>query len=366
MRRHFLIFCLILLPLASCDNSKPAAQAPPPKQSGSVLRQVTLEKFDEQGRPLWQVQAQEVNYSPDRKTAAIIKPKGNLFQNGQVVLQVEAERGQITNDGRQISLEGKITALDPRNKAVIRGENLEWLPQQALLTIQDNLVANNDTAEVNAKTGRYFTQEQRLELQGAVRVRVKEPAVRLQGRFLQWSIAQEKMMSDRRLQMERYQDQQLLQQIEADQGEYNLKTKVAILQKNIQIKSLEPEAQAVSEQITWNVEEQTILSPFTIKIVQQQLTVTGNQGILNLKSNLANLTGGIQAISAANQSVLFANQLQWNLDNQQVQATGNVTYQQPQPSLKVTGSQANGNLNNNTVVVTSPERGQVVTEIIME
>jgi lipopolysaccharide export system protein LptA len=207
---------------------------------------------------------------------------------------------------------------------------------------------------------------------------VKDPSLRLQTRFLQWLIAQEKLSSDRTLHIDHYQKQEqpttqppkLVQQIEADQVDYDLKTKVAVLKKNVQMNSIEPPAQAVSDNITWNVDEETVLSPETIKIVQikDQLTVTGNQGLVNLKTKIANLIGGVQASSGKNQSTVFANQMEWNLDTQDLQANGNVIYQQANPILKVIGSEASGKLNSDNIVVTGTKNvgGQVVTEIIPE
>ncbi|NJL89401.1 MAG: LPS export ABC transporter periplasmic protein LptC [Coleofasciculaceae cyanobacterium SM2_1_6] len=369
---------------------------------------MTLEKFDDNGQPLWKVNAKNVVYSQDNKIANVLKPKGNLFQSGRVVLQVEADRGQIFDDGRRVLLDGNIVAIDPRNQAVLKGNKVEWNPENSILIIQDNLRGNNAQLQASARIGRYYTKEQRMELQGQVVATVKAPPLRIQTRYLQWFIAQEKVTGDRTLRVAHYEKsdqplspapspspnaasnsvpnqsaiesaelpdlpptpQKLIQQVEAEEVEYNLKTKIAIFKENVQLNSIEPPAQAVSNNVVWNVEEEIITSPETIKIVQakDQITVTGNQGILNLKTKMANLTGGVQATSDRQKSVIFANQMQWNLDSQDLQATGNVIYQQENPILKVVGSEASGKLNTENIVVTGTQNpgGQVVTEIIPE
>ena len=381
--------------ITGCGGQNPEAnKAEEPnvkKESSLVFQEVTLEKFDDNGQPLWKVNAQKVVYGQDKKIANVTKPKGNLFQDGKVVLQVEAEQGQIFDDGKQILLNGKIIAIDPRNQAVLKGDKLQWKPEESMLIMQENLTGNNSQLQFSARIGRYFTKEQKLELQGQVVAVVKEPPLRMQSRYIQWLIPQEKINSDRILQISHYQKQdgspnsqtnlqltpdpnsknpppKLLQKVESEQVEYDLKTKVAILKKNVQLNSIEPPAQAVSNNITWNIIEETVLSPETIKIVQvkDQLTVTGNQGLLNLKTKIADLVGGVQAISDRNQSTVFANQMQWNLETQALQATGNVIYQQVNPALKVVGSEAAGKLNTENIVVTGTKNpgGQVITEII--
>lgn len=419
--RYFLIFLLVLTTgiLTACGDDPRANQAPTPepsRQSSLTFREVTLEKFDDNGKPLWKVNAQNVVYSQDNKIANVLKPKGNLFQEGRVVLQVEADRGQIFDDGRQVLLDGNIVAIDPRNQAVLKGNKVEWNPEKSILVIQDNLRGNNAQLQASARIGRYYTKEQRMELQGQVVATVKDPPLRIQTRYLQWFISQEKVMGDRTLRVAHYEKsdqplslepspspsslpnsspnsspnfsgnqpviesselpdlpptpQKLIQQVEAEEVEYNLKTKIAIFKKNVQLNSIEPPAQAVSNNVVWNVADEIITSPETIKIVQakDQITVTGNQGILNLKTKMANLTGGVQATSDRQKSVIFANQMQWNLDSQDLQATGNVIYQQVNPTLKVVGSEASGKLNTENIVVTGTQNvgGQVVTEIIPE
>lgn len=422
--RYFLIFLLVMTTgmLTACGDDPAANQPPTPepsRESSLTFREVTLEKFDDNGQPLWKVNAQNVVYSQDNKIANVLKPKGNLFQAGRVVLQVEADRGQIFDDGRQVLLDGNIVAIDPRNQAVLKGNKVEWNPENSILVIQDNLRGNNAQLQASARIGRYYTKEQRMELQGQVVATVKEPPLRIQTRYLQWFIAQEKVAGDRTLRVAHYEKsdqplsiepspspnstpntftnspsnsasnqpaqsviespglpdlpptpQKLIQQVEAEEVEYNLKTKIAIFKKNVQLNSLEPPAQAVSNNVVWNVEDEIITSPETIKIVQakDQIVVTGNQGILNLKTKMANLTGGVQATSDRQKSVIFANQMQWNLDSQDLQATGNVIYQQENPSLKVVGSEASGKLNTENIVVTGTQNpgGQVVTEIIPE
>jgi LPS export ABC transporter protein LptC len=425
--RYFFTILLVITTgmLTACGDNPKANQPPTPepsRQSSLTFREVTLEKFDENGQPLWKVNAQNVVYSQDNKIANVLKPKGNLFQEGQVVLQVEADRGQIFDDGRQVLLDGNIVAIDPRNQAVLKGNKVEWNPEKSILVIQDNLRGNNAQLQASARIGRYFTKEQRMELQGQVVATVKDPPLRIQTRYLQWFIAQEKVTGDRTLRVAHYEKsntplspvpapspfpspspnsspnsspnpaassapnqpvvqspeleelpptpQKLIQQVEAEEVEYNLKTKIAIFKKNVQLNSIEPLAQAVSNNVVWNVADEIITSPETIKIVQakDQITVTGNQGILNLKTKMANLTGGVQATSDQRKSVIFANQMQWNLDTQDLQATGHVIYQQVNPTLKVVGSEASGKLNTENIVVTGTQNpgGQVVTEIIPE
>jgi lipopolysaccharide export system protein LptA len=92
--------------------------------------------------------------------------------------------------------------------------------------------------------------------------------------------------------------------------------------------------------------------------------VTGNQGKVDLNQNMAWLTGGTQSQSEQNQSQLFADQLTWNMQAQTIEGLGNIIYQQNKGvKFNLTGDKAIGSLQNNSVIVTSNQPERVVTEI---
>lgn len=99
-----------------------------PSQVGLTLRDVTLEQPDENGKLLWQVKGKEVTYSPDKQEAQIKQPDGQLFQDGEFIYRVQADRGEIAESGKVIFLKGNVVATGIKNKAILRGNEAEWRP----------------------------------------------------------------------------------------------------------------------------------------------------------------------------------------------------------------------------------------------
>jgi LPS export ABC transporter protein LptC len=331
-----------------------------------VLKNVTLEQADEKGRPLWKVKAKEAIYTKDKKTARIENPAGDLFQDGKVVLRVSADSGEIEEDGQKVFLKGHITATDTRNGAVLRGEELEWRPKDDLLIVRNNFKGNHPQLQASAKEGRYFTRKQQVELIGQVAALSKDPDLQMKTEHLLWEIKEQKVIGDRRLQMERYKAKTVTDRVEADKSEVNLQTKIATLKQNIQLTSIDPPLLMSSNSAVWNLKTQTVVSDQPVRIVHQKekVILTANQGQIDLERKVANLTGGVQGVGSRNQANLYANQLTWEIQTQNIQASGNVIYQQVNPPFNTTGSTAVGKLQDQSVVVSSGTGNRVVTEII--
>jgi lipopolysaccharide assembly outer membrane protein LptD (OstA) len=183
---------------------------------------------------------------------------------------------------------------------------------------------------------------------------------------LLWEIKEQKVIGDRRLQMERYKAKTVTDRVEADKSEVNLQTKIATLKQNIQLTSIDPPLLMSSNSAVWNLKTQTVVSDQPVRIVHQKekVILTANQGQIDLERKVANLTGGVQGVGSRNQANLYANQLTWEIQTQNIQASGNVIYQQVNPPFNTTGSTAVGKLQDQSVVVSSGTGNRVVTEII--
>lgn len=352
---------------SSSNTSSAKQQAEETKVEGRVsFDKITLEQADEQGRPLWTVKAQQATYSDDKKKAQIQNPSGNLYQDGQVVLQVSAAQGEIAEDGKKVFLKGKIVATDPRNQAVIRGEELEWRPQEDLLIVRNNVTGNHPQMQASAKEARYFSRKQQMELQGQIVATAKDPVTQLKTEQLTWYVPQEKIVASTPMQIDRYQGTTVTERMVGSQGEVNLKTKIATAQQNVQISSVDPPIQVTTNSATWNLNNQTVVSdrPITIVHRQEQVTVTANQAQVDLQQNVALLTGNTRGVSNRNKAQLTANQLRWEIPSQQIKAEGNVVYKQPNPPMTLTGLVGTGRLQDQTFVVTGGSSNQVVTEIV--
>ncbi len=362
----------LLITIAACQTQ---SQQPPKEtekitnsveEERLVLKNATLEQSDDEGNILWQIEAQQAVYSDDKQTAQLQDLKGKLFRKGEVVLQVTAKEGEIHDNGEKIFLRHKIVATDPRNSAVIRGEEIEWIPEDDVLIVSKNLTGSNEQVQAAAKSGKYFTSEQLLELKGQIVATTKEPNLQMKTEFLSWEVANKKVRGNQKIQIDRFEDKTITDRIVADKSEVNLETKVAVLQNNVDFKSLEPLVQIATNSAIWNVDARTVLSDQPVRIVhhKESLTLTANEGIADLKQEIVRLKGGVQGISQRNKGNLYANQLTWEIPTQIVRAQGNIIYRQTNPNLDLKGAQAVGRLQDETLVVTGGSNTRVVTEII--
>lgn len=367
-------FCFSTIALLSACNTQTRTEKKLKQDTSAtqiegslVFNNVTLDQADEKGRPLWKVKAKQAVYTKDKKIARVDNPNGDLFQDGKVVLQVSAKSGEIRENGQQVFLKGQISATDTRNGAVFHGDELEWRPKEDLLVVRKNLKGNHPQLQATANEGRYFSRKQQMELLGQVAAISKNPDLQMKTEHLTWQVQQQTLIGDRRMQMERYQAKVVTDRVEADNSEVNLKTKIAILKQNVQLTSLDPPLLMSSNSAVWNLNTETVVSDQPIRIVHQKenMILTANRGVVDLQRKVANLTGGVQGVGSRNQANLFANQLTWEIPTQNIQASGNVMYQQVNPPFSTTGPTAVGKLQDKSIVVSSSGAGnRVVTEII--
>jgi LPS export ABC transporter protein LptC len=335
-------------------------------EEGLVLENATLEQSDENGRVLWKINAETAIYSRDKKLVKLENVKGDLYQDGEVVVQVTSKTGDIDEEQQIIRLHQDIVAIDPRNQAVLKGQELEWRPQEDVVIMTQQVTGSNLNVEATAKEGRYFSRTQQMQLTGEVKAVAKDPPLQLQAEAVSWDIAGKKMSSDRKIAIDRYQDKTVTDRVVADKGEVNLATKIATFTKNVELKATEPPLQIASNQAIWNIEARSVRSNQPIQVIhlKEQFTVTGNQGFIDLKNEVARMEGGIHGISQKQQANLYADSLVWEIPKQLLNAKGNVAYSQTNPTLNLTGQQATAKLEAQTVKIASSDRtGRVTTHI---
>jgi LPS export ABC transporter protein LptC len=369
-----LTFCMLAIAsLSACEGKSRTEKKIKQDTSATdiegslVFNNVTLDQADEKGRPLWKVKAKQATYTKDKKLGRINQPSGDLYQDGKIVLRVSADSGEVRENGQQIFLKGKVTATDTRNGAVFKGDELEWRPKEDLLVVRNNLTGNHPQLQASAKEGRYFTRKELAELMGQVAAISKDPNLQMKSEHLLWLIKESRVNGDKRIQIQQYKDKTVTDRVEADKSEINLKTKIAVLKQNVQLTSIEPPLLMSSNSAVWNINAETVVSDQPVRIIQQKenVVLTANQGQVDLKRKIANLTGGVQGVGSRNQAKIYANQMTWDIPTQNIQASGNVMYQQINPPFNTTGSTAVGKLQDQNIVVSSagPSK-RVVTEII--
>ncbi len=365
-----LALALFLLVLPACRPSNRGAeklaqdtQTVEQIDTDFTFNNITLEQADPQGRKVWSVIAEQATYSQDKQRAEVRNPTGELFRDGKAIYRIQAQQGTVQQDGEKIFLKGAIVATDIKSGAIFRGEELEWQPKEGVLIVRKNLTGTHPQIKANAQEARLFDKDRRLELSGNVVAVTTNPNLRLKTNALIWRIDQQKVLSNVPVEAEKLVNGQPTDTARGDRAEVNLQTQVAVLSNNAVVNLIDPAVQAVSNRLTWNLNQNTLQSDAPINLLdrQQQVTLTANRGRLDIQPRIATFQGNVQANSQRNQSQLFANTLTWNLSTKELQAQGNINYRQTNPSLNVRGNQANGSLDNRTIVISG---GRVATEII--
>ncbi len=365
---------LLLIGLVACSGQtepekeleKNESSTPGDEESKLTFFDVTLEQADDKGKPIWKVEAKQAKYTKEKQIAEVEKPYGELYQDGKVVYQVKAQKANIKQDGKQLFLEGNIVATDPKTGAVLKGNELEWRPQEDLLIVRKQLNGIHKQVRVIAKEARVKTREQRMELFGGVVANSIEPKLQLRTEELTWKINEEKLLGKRPIQIDRYKNNRITDRGRGNSAEVNLKTKVVSITKNAQLELLEPPIQVASDYMNWNLNSEVVdtKAPVTVVHNKKNMTVTADLGKLELSKNTVYLTGNVNGVGQRNQSIKSQN-MTWYLDKELVEAQGNVVYRQIDPPLTFSGDKASGNLEQQNIVVSGgAKRSRVITEVI--
>ncbi|MFM7423681.1 MAG: LPS export ABC transporter periplasmic protein LptC [Elainella sp.] len=362
-------FVLVLVLVGGCrpQTNRAAEQATedakPTLNTNLAFNNITLEEADDQGRPLWKVKAAEAIYTPDKRTARVTSPTGQLYQDGQPIYRIQARTGEIQQGGDRVILRGNVVATDTQSGAVLRADQLEWQPKQDLLLLRGNLRGSHPKVKLVAKQAKVFNRERRAEISGQVTALTENPKLRLQTEQVIWQIKDEKLVSNQQVQVQRLQDNKVTDRAVAEAAEVDLVKQIAHLKKNARLTILQPPLLISGNSLVWDVPKQTLVAdqPVTVVHQQQQVQITANRGRMELKPQNAFFEGNVNAVASRNRSKLTSNTLTWKMGSEEVTAEGDVVYVQPDPPATLRGAKAVGKLQNRTVVVSG---GRVVTEII--
>ena len=365
----------LLLAIAGCSQAPPPDSNPPETSSTPeteyedrlTLDDVTLEQANEQGQLLWRVEAAQASYSPDQRVAEVIKPSGELYRDGKLLYKIEARKGVVYQDSKRIVLQDKIVATDPNNGLVLQGEELEWTVEQEILIVRNGVSGEHEKISAIATEAQVFSQEKRAEFWNQVIVSSKDPVVKLHTDHIIWYWEDDRLVSDKPLKIDRYQEQTITDRAVAEAGEVNLNTQLASLKQNVQIALSEPPLKIGGQELNWNYQQQTVNSPQRITIIHQEegVTFTANQGEGDLVKEIFKLTGNVLGVGQQRQAQLNSDQLTWYIPQQTFEASGNVVYRQTDPPFNLQGDTAVGELDDETIVVKSGNsQGQVTTEFV--
>ena len=338
-------------------------------EPGLTLRDVTLEQPDDQGVLLWRVKGSEVTYSSDRQVALITRPDGELFQDGEVIYEVVADTGEVSENGSVILLRGNIVATGVKNGSVLRGNEMEWRPDDDVLIMRDQITGTHPQLRAVANEARVYNRENRMELEGDVVASTivedpqTDPWLKLQAQELVWFWADERIDSAQPLRVEQFKQNAITDVVTGQQGTVNLADQLVKLRGQVAMQMLELPLNMTSAALDWQVPEELVIvnQPLTLVQPENRIRVTARQGRMDLANEQIYLSQEVVAVGEANQARMTSDRMNWNVDTQTVVAEGQVNYRQVDPSINLNGSRAVGRLDDQTIVV---DGGRVVTEIV--
>ena len=416
---------VLVIALRTCGSNNDLANLDPGEEVDAelTLQTVTLEQPDENGNLLWKLKAKAVNYTPDTQRAELTELEGEFFQDGETIYTVKADKGEVQQNGETLYLLGNLVASSLEDELTLEGERLKWQPKQDLLVLgnfQDEALeedaedeegdAVEDKSEPDealyepqgdelgtadllneetvkeapvrgfhprmsaiAQVARLSNKDNRVELSGGVAAKSKEsPWLTFASKQLTWLTEQELIQTEQPLTVEQYEADTyatVTDRIVGAKGNVQLAENIVTLDESVQLESFTQPLKINSDVAVWDVDGQTVVVDSRVNIEQpeRKITASANQGRLDLAQQIVYLTGDVRANGEENDSRLQADSVAWNTQSQDVEAEGNVQYEQAaSPEASIAGQKAVGNIEQGTVVILGGQSGEVVTEIVPE
>jgi LPS export ABC transporter protein LptC len=386
--------------LNSCSSGKKEVAADNPATENRLsIDNFSLEQANAQGKLWWKMKAKQASYTIDRKVAQVKDLAGELYQDGQVIMKLTAKTADVIQDGEKVTLRGDVTTTEVRNQLVVVSQELEWQPNQDLLTISKGVRATQPQAQATADHGIYVSRQQRLELFDKIIAFAPAENIRLQTSYLLWQVDTANISGNQPVQIDRFKEGKSIEQVNADNINYNIEKQVAKLGSSSQVKfnsleqamkveahsatwEIQPNVVALQDKIRfdgtkpvlrvtansarWQIKQQLITANSALEIFDQaeQATFTAAAGSLDLAKNIAVLSGNARGSSTQNQAKIQAEKITWDITSQQITGKGQIRYQQTDPAIKVNGAEAVGKLQDQSVVITGNGKDFVETQII--
>jgi LPS export ABC transporter protein LptC len=231
----------------------------------------------------------------------------------------------------------------------------------------------NPQMEVVANLVTVANKDNRVDLSGAVAAKRKEvPWMTFASDNLTWFTERELIETKQPIKVEQFEEKAyktVRDRVTGKTGKVDLAKNIVTLDQLVQLDLLSQPLKVESQTAVWDVTAQLVDLDKPVKIAQpeRKVTASANQAQLDLEQEVIYLTGSVQANGEENKAQLNADKVTWKNGSQEIEAEGNVNYQQAaEPKVSMSGTRAVGNIEQGTVVVTGGEstEGDVVIEFV--
>jgi LPS export ABC transporter protein LptC len=272
-------------------------------QGDLVFDNLTLNRADKQGQVLWEVRAREGRYSRDRKLARLSDVKGKLFQDGKVIYEIAAQRGEVEQNGQILKVSGKLRAKDLRDKMEFQGGEAIWEPTKFQLQMKGGVVLTHPQAIVRSEEAVAFSRDRRVELAKTVKLVSKDK--------------QTKLDSDR-----------LIWQMKADE--------LQAIGKVVATGS-KPALKLTGDRLVWQRKKQITEAIGNVVAVDDKGAnrLSADRIVWQMKDQIAEAQGRAVAVGQKPAMQLNADRIVWQLKDRVAQAIGNVVAVGQDPAVRV-------------------------------
>ncbi|TVQ19029.1 MAG: LPS export ABC transporter periplasmic protein LptC [Leptolyngbya sp. DLM2.Bin15] len=212
-------------------------------------------------------------------------------------LTVEADQGQLFGRDQRVELTGNVTIEGREPRMKLTGESLEWQMEEQIVSsdrpvdvqrLQGQGERTRVTDQASSNEAEYRLAEQRLSMNGNVRMAMREPVMSLATESLVWEI-----------------ENQLV----------------------------------------------TMNRPLNANLRNGQVLLQGDRGSMDLAQEIFDLRGSARATTRRNQSRLRGDRIVWDNGTQEVEAIGNVFYTQADPEMSSRAPRLVGTLEDQVFVM---------------
>ena len=191
-KRHAIIFPVVILSLLALLTAwiNHIVQAPQAKLDGSnrhdpdyLMNNFVTTQTDVNGRLRYKLAAAEMKHFPDDDTTNLVQPHYTQFNVGKPYTQVEALRGYVARDGKQVQLVDKVKitrqAFAGKGEMTVETEYLNILPDEDLVRTEKPVVIRQAPNTVIYATGMVYEKNKKtITLLHRVRAHYEKPVGR--------------------------------------------------------------------------------------------------------------------------------------------------------------------------------------------
>ena len=191
-KRHAIIFPVVILSLLALLTAwiNHIVQAPQAKLDGSnrhdpdyLMNNIVTKQTDVNGRLRYKLAAAEMKHFPDDDTTNLVQPHYTQFNVGKPYTQVEALRGYVARDGKQVQLVDKVKitrqAFAGKGEMTVETEYLNILPDEDLVRTDKPVVIRQAPNTVIYATGMVYEKNKKtITLLHRVRAHYEKPVGR--------------------------------------------------------------------------------------------------------------------------------------------------------------------------------------------